>query len=138
MSNTSYRPPCKKTKRAETYALSKKEGQTTYRYGNSSEPKLNRIVPYLIVIVKILQQQKRTSNARPYGSFNIYEIVSFVRRLVATSIARHKTTIPKPQPAVRRISLCDFSRKISHSRKGIYHARSVYHLKKELKKQFLF
>ena len=39
MSYTSYRPPCKKTKRAETYALSK-EGQTTYRYGNSSEPKL--------------------------------------------------------------------------------------------------
>ena len=56
----------------------------------------------------------RTIDNRPYGSFNIYEIVSFVRRLVATSIARHKTKIPKPQHAVWRISLCDLSQSVVH------------------------
>ena len=53
MSYTSYRPPCKKTKRAETYALSKKKGKPPIRYDSSSEPKLNDIVPYLTILVKL-------------------------------------------------------------------------------------
>ena len=35
---------------------------------------------------------RRTIDNRPYGSLNIYGVVSFVRYLVATSIARHKRT----------------------------------------------